>query len=75
MYKWRRLEEELQKLEKNEFSFFDLEAEVKNRITCQRKVDFFCFLTTVSFEGRKCLVLHSVTDRNFVLYCYFVEYV
>jgi putative NADPH-quinone reductase len=43
MYKWRGLEEELQKLEKNEFSIFvhpavwsDLEAEVKNWITQQK---------------------------------------
>jgi len=75
MYEWRRLEEELQKLEKNEFSIFDIEAGVKNRITHQRKMDFFCVLTTVSFEGRKLLVFHSMTDRNFILHCSFVEYV
>jgi len=40
-----------------------------------KKSGFFCVLTTVSFEGRKCLVLHSMTDRNFILYCCFVEYV
>jgi len=55
------------------YLFFDLEAEVQNRITHQRKMEF-CVLTTINFEGRKWLVLCSVTDRNFIQHCSFVEY-
>jgi hypothetical protein len=51
MYEWRRLEEELQKLEKNEFSIFDLEAGVKNRITHQRKMDFFVSSQQLVLKG------------------------
>jgi hypothetical protein len=60
MYEWRRLEEKLQKLEKYEFSLFDLEAGVKNRITHQRKKWIFFVssqhLVLKGENGQSCIV-------------------
>jgi hypothetical protein len=66
---WRKLEEKLQKLEKNKHSFrmhiadwHHLEAEAKNWITGHRNSGSFVSTKMIIFKVRRWVFAHSITD-------------